>query len=101
MVLGARVQLDCIRPGKPAENGLSESFNRRLRDECLNVNQFTSLDHARATQATWQDDHSQHRPHDSLEHLTPTNSPAEVGKSAKQRPNSDSELMRHGGTVSL
>ena len=43
------VQLDFIRPGKPVENGLIESFNGRLRDECLNVNEFTSLEHARAT----------------------------------------------------
>ncbi len=42
------VQLDFIRPGKPVENGLIESFNGRLRDECLNVTEFTSLEHARA-----------------------------------------------------
>jgi len=36
-------QLDFIRPGKPVENGLCESFNGRLRDECLNVNAFTSI----------------------------------------------------------
>ncbi len=37
------VKLDFIRPGKPTENGYIESFNGRLRDECLNVNQFLSL----------------------------------------------------------
>jgi putative transposase len=37
------VQLDFIRPGKPVENAFIESFNGRLRDECLNVHQFTSL----------------------------------------------------------
>lgn len=36
------VQLDFIRPGKPVENAFIESFNGRLRDECLNVHQFTS-----------------------------------------------------------
>ena len=40
-------QLDFTRPGKPTDNGLCESFNGRLRDECLNVNEFGSLDHAR------------------------------------------------------
>ena len=35
------VQLDFIRPGKPVENAFIESFNGRLRDECLNVHQFT------------------------------------------------------------
>ena len=37
------VQLDFIRPEKPVENAFIESFNGRLRDECLNVHQFTSL----------------------------------------------------------
>ena len=41
------VQLDFTRPGKPTDNGLCESFNGRLRDECLNVNEFASIDHAR------------------------------------------------------
>ena len=40
------VQLDFIRPGKPVENAFIESFNGRLRDECLNVHQFTSIDDA-------------------------------------------------------
>lgn len=42
------VHLDFIRPGKPTENGMIESFNGRLRDECLNCNEFESLDDARA-----------------------------------------------------
>jgi putative transposase len=37
------VQLDFIRPGKPVENAFIELFNGRLRDECLNVHQFASL----------------------------------------------------------
>jgi putative transposase len=40
------VKLDFIRPGKPSENGHIEAFNGRLRDECLNVNQFVSTDDA-------------------------------------------------------
>jgi len=66
------VQLDFIRPGKPVENGLIESFNGRLRDECLNVNEFASLEHARATLQCWQDDYNLQRPHGSLGHLTPS-----------------------------
>ena len=38
-----RVQLDFIRPGRPVENGYIESFNGRLRDECLNVEVFFAL----------------------------------------------------------
>jgi len=47
------VKLDFIRPGKPNENGHIESFNGRLRDECLNVSQFTSLDDARRQIEAW------------------------------------------------
>ena len=40
------VQLDFILPGKPVENAFIEAFNGRLRDECLNVHQFSSITHA-------------------------------------------------------
>ena len=40
-----RITLDFTRPGKPTDNGHIESFNARLRDECLNVHQFLSLIH--------------------------------------------------------
>jgi putative transposase len=65
------VQLDFTRPGKPTDNGHIESFNGRLRDECLNVQQFLSLDDATAKLAAWQHDYNEHRPHSSLGHLTP------------------------------
>lgn len=42
------VQWHYIAPGKPMQNGFVESFNGRLRDECLNETLFTSLSHARA-----------------------------------------------------
>lgn len=67
-----RVQLDFIRPGKPIENAFIESFNGRLRDECLNVHQFASLAEAQAKIEAWRLDYNQHRPHGSLGHLTPT-----------------------------
>jgi len=41
------VRLEFIQPGKPAQNAFAESFNGRLRDECLNANWFTSLSDAR------------------------------------------------------
>ena len=41
------VKLSFIRPGKPIENAFAESFNGRLRDECLNTNWFLSVKHAR------------------------------------------------------
>jgi putative transposase len=66
-----RVELDFIRPGKPVENAFIETFNGRLRDECLNVHQFTSLEDARAKIEAWRVDYNHHRPHSSLGHLTP------------------------------
>jgi putative transposase len=65
------VQLDFIRPGKPVENAVIEFFNGRLRDECLNVHQFTSLADAQTRIEAWRLDYNQHRPHSSLGHLTP------------------------------
>jgi putative transposase len=66
------VKLDFSRPGKPMENGHIESFNGRLRDECLNVMQFMSLDDARAKIESWRVDYNHQRPHSSLGNLTPS-----------------------------
>ena len=45
-----------ITPGRPMRNAFVESFNGRLRDECLNETLFASLSHVRAVPATWQHD---------------------------------------------
>ncbi len=66
------VKLDFIRPGKPVENAYIESFNGRLRDECLNVNEFLSLNDARAKLEAWRQDYNEHRPHGALGNLTPS-----------------------------
>jgi putative transposase len=65
------VKLDCLRPGRPAENGLVESFNGRSRDECLNVNLFYSLEGVRGKLESWRHDYNTLRPHGSLGHLPP------------------------------
>jgi putative transposase len=65
------VQLDFIRSGKPVENAFIESFNGRLRDECLNVHQFPSLAEAQLIIEAWRLDYNHRRPHSSLGHLTP------------------------------
>ena len=66
------VQLDFIRPGKPVENAFIESFNGRLRDECLNVHTFESVAHAQRLIEAWRRDYNDHRPHGALGHLTPS-----------------------------
>ena len=65
------VRLEFIQPGKPAQNAFAESFNGRLRDECLNANWFTSLSDARRKIEGWRQDYNQQRPHSSLNYLPP------------------------------
>ncbi len=60
-----------LAPDKPMQNAFVESFNGRLRDECLNETLFTSLGHARAVLAAWRDDYNHVRPHSSLGGATP------------------------------
>jgi len=66
------VQLCFIRPGRPVENGFIESFNGRLRDECLNVEWFSSLDDARNKLAKFREHYNQQRPHSALADRTPS-----------------------------
>lgn len=65
------VELVFIRPGRPIENCFIESFNSRLRDECLNLYWFTSLYLARRIIGAWRDEYNYERPHSSLGSLTP------------------------------
>lgn len=60
-----------IAPGKPTQNAFVESFNGRLRDECLNETLFTSMAQARAVLATWRQDYNTVRPHSKLGGRTP------------------------------
>lgn len=62
--LGVHLQL--LRPGKPVENGFIESFNGRLRDECLNAHVFGSLAEARARLEAWRLDYNRIRSHSAL-----------------------------------
>jgi putative transposase len=66
------VDLVFSRPGKPTDNGYIESFNGKLRDECLNRHWFTSLADARSIIEAWRCDYNETRPHSALGQLTPT-----------------------------
>ena len=70
-VMSNDVQLCFIRPGRPVENGFIESFNGRLRDECLNVEWFVSLVNARQKLAKFREHYNHERPHSSLADRTP------------------------------
>jgi putative transposase len=65
------VRLETIRPGRPMENGYIESFNGKMREECLNENWFTDLADARERIEAWRVDYNTRRPHSALGYLTP------------------------------
>ena len=65
------VTLDFSRPGKPTDNAFVESFNGRLRDECLNTHWFLSVADARAKIEAWRRHYNESRPHTSLGWMTP------------------------------
>ena len=66
------VRLFLIEPGKPNQNAYIESFNGRLRDECLNEHWFVSLTHAKAVIEAWRREYNEERPKRSLGGLTPS-----------------------------
>ncbi len=65
------VEWHYIAPGKPMQNGFIESFNGRLRDECLNEHLFVSYRQAQRIIEEWRTDYNHNRPHTSLKGLTP------------------------------
>jgi putative transposase len=65
------IQVEYIRPGKPSDNGYIESFNGKLRDECLNENWFLSIKEAKEIIEGWWVAYNQVRPHSSLGNCTP------------------------------
>jgi len=60
-----------IAPGKPYQNGSVESFNGKLRDECLNENWFLSLKDAKMVVENWRQEYNNERPHSALGGKTP------------------------------
>ncbi|NGX26892.1 MAG: hypothetical protein K940chlam6_00818 [Chlamydiae bacterium] len=66
-----KIRWEYIEPGKPQQNGNIESFNGKLRDECLNENWFPSLNEAKRVIEKWREHYNTERPHSSLRGLTP------------------------------
>jgi transposase InsO family protein len=67
----ARLDWRYIAPGKPTQNAFAESFQGRMRDECLNEHLFFSMNHARAIVAGWVHDFNTARPHSAIGYMTP------------------------------
>ena len=57
-----RIELVHFQPGRPMQNGHVESFNGKLRDECLNLSWFEILWDARRKIAAWQEDYNEAKP---------------------------------------
>jgi putative transposase len=84
------VKLFLIQPGKPNQNAYIESFNGRLRDECLNEHWFVSLAHAKAVVEAWRREYNEERPKKSLGGLTPMAYAKQLAlKSVKLTPDSN------------
>uniref|UniRef100_UPI0021C7C8B0 integrase core domain-containing protein n=2 Tax=Klebsiella/Raoultella group TaxID=2890311 RepID=UPI0021C7C8B0 len=67
----AGVTMDFSRPGKPTDNPFIESFNGSLRDECLNIHWFLSLEDAQDKLDNWRREYNHERTHSSLNDMTP------------------------------
>lgn len=76
------VELDFSRPGKPADNARVESFNGRLRQECLNAHCFLSMEDASTKIEAWRRDYNESRPHSALDWIPP----AEFARRCRPQP---------------
>ena len=88
-----------ITPGSPWENGYIESFNDKLRDECLNREIFRNGQEAQAIVETWRQQYNNYRPHSSLGYLTP----AEFARRyyEKNRVTEIKQALEKAGSLSL
>lgn len=87
------VALAFIQPGKPMQNGHCESFNGKLRDECLSQNYFTTLADARQTIEHWRCEYNHLRPHSSIGYKTP--------KAFRLEWNKQQQVQKPDGKLSL
>ncbi len=65
------IEVALIDPGKPWQNGTDESFNGKLRDECLSLEWFRTRREAKVVIEAWRGHYNLVRPHSSLEYRTP------------------------------
>lgn len=86
------IALRLIEPGKPNQNAYVESFNGRLRDECLNEHWFTSLPHARAVIEAWRLEYNDERPKKILGGLTPAQYAKQLAMKAVTMPESSKAM---------
>ena len=73
------IEIDFSRPGKPTDNAMVESFNGRLRQECLNEHWFMSLTDAQEKIEFWRKHYNEARPHSALDWRTPSEFARQTG----------------------
>ena len=100
------VRLEFIRPGRPVENAFIESFNGRLRDECLNAHVFASTIEAQHVLEAWRLDYNHVRPHSSLGDRTPgelgsllVDSRGARESTARRKDRTETEIAGRSGTI--
>jgi len=93
--LERKINLVHTQPGKPTQNGYVESFNGKLREECLRINCFQNLFEARRIIANWRCEYNETRPHSSLNYLTP----AEFARRQSRGKDVDSVHLENDQTV--
>jgi putative transposase len=93
--LERKINLVHTQPGKPTQNGYVESFNGKLREECLRISWFQNLFEARRIIANWRREYNEHRPHSSLNYLTP----AEFAAKASRGKDADFVSLENDQTV--
>ena len=75
-----------IEPRSPGENGYSESFNSKCRNEFLNAEEFDMVKHARALAGAWHADYNDGPPHSALGYMTPSEFARTCAASARATP---------------
>jgi len=95
-----KVRIDFSRPGKPTDNAHVESFNGRLRDECLNSHWFVSMVDAKREIEVWRRDCNEGRPQEALGNRTPKEFALAAGTCAGGKSDGMPETLSQPGTNS-
>jgi putative transposase len=93
-----KVRIDFSRPGKPTDNAHVESFNGRLREECLNSHWFVSMQDAKQVIDAWRADYNESRPHRALGNRTPQEFAHAASTSARSMGEKEPETLNQPGT---
>jgi putative transposase len=93
--LERKINLIHTQPGKPMQNCYVESFNGKLREECLRISWFQNLFETRRIIANWRCEYNENRPHSSLNYLTP----AEFARRQSRGKDADSVHLENDQTV--